>query len=76
MDIKSIKHHTALVPLFAIMGLGMAWVAFKCFHSVGSVNWLKKHEPEEYYRNKQSKFYNQSGIDFSKDGCKAPIYMD
>ena len=79
MDLKSIKHHTALVPLFAIMGLGMTWVTYYCFRLASSttdVNWSKKHEPQEYYRNKQFKFVNPSGIDFAKDGCKAPIYRD
>merc|ERR1711862_916229 len=52
MDLKSIKHHTALVPLFAIMGLGMTWVTYYCFRLASSttdVNWSKRHEPQEYY---------------------------
>ena len=79
MDLKSMKHHTALIPLFAIMGLGMTWVTYYCFRLASSttdVNWSKKHEPQEYYRNKQFKFFNPSGIDYAKDGCKAPIYRD
>eukprot|EP00093_Oithona_nana_P002990 02990.XXX_101774_101356_1 [CDS] Oithona nana genome sequencing. len=79
MDLKSVKHHTALIPLFAIMGLGMTWVAYYCFRLASSttdVNWKKVHTPQEYYRNKQFKFYNSSGIDFEKEGCKAPIYRD
>merc|ERR1712223_446201 len=61
------------------MGLGMTWVTYYCFRLASSttdVNWSKKHEPQEYYRNKQFKFFNPSGMDFAKDGCKAPIYRD
>merc|ERR1712113_1382333 len=48
MDLKSIKHHTALIPLFTIMGLGMTWVTYYCFRLASSttdVNWSKARTP-------------------------------
>ena len=78
MTLASLKHHVALTPLFAIMGAGITFVAAYCWRLAATttdVNWSKKHEPQEAYRNKKFKFLNPSNVDYS-NATKAPIYRD
>ena len=78
MSIASLKHHVALTPLFAIMGAGIVFVCSYCVRLASSttdVNWSKKHEPYEAYRNKKFKFLNPSGVDYS-NSTQAPKYRD
>ena len=77
MTVRSLKHHVALQPLFAIMGGGIAFVMYYCFRLAGNpdVAWRKQETPQESYRNAQYKFLNPNNIDFNK-ACKAPVYKD
>ncbi len=79
MSLKSLKHHSSLIPLFVIMGAGMAFVAAFCLRSVtkaSDISWKKEEAPYNAYQYKQYKFLNPSGIDFKKEGEKIPKYKD
>ena len=69
MTADSLKHHTALQPLFMIMGLGMAFVGayiLRLATKTTDVNWTKQDQPYEYYRNRRFKFIDPNGNDYSK----------
>ena len=79
MTWSSLKHHVALWPLFIIMGGGMTFVAAyigRLASKTTDVNWTKQDEPWNYYKNKQFKFLNATGIDYSKAGNEIPSYKD
>eukprot|EP00088_Acartia_fossae_P010676 TRINITY_DN15337_c0_g1_i1.p1 TRINITY_DN15337_c0_g1~~TRINITY_DN15337_c0_g1_i1.p1 ORF type:complete len:116 (-),score=32.71 TRINITY_DN15337_c0_g1_i1:145-492(-) len=80
---KSLKHHVALQPLFLIMGVGMAFVAAyvgRLASKTTDVNWTKKPMEDQmgYYANRQFKWFNPGGHDYSKLGEKrnAPNYRE
>jgi len=83
ITIKSLAHHKALQPLFFIMGAGMTFVALyigRLASKTTDVNWTKKQMEEQvgYYENRQFKWFNPRGVDYSKisDARGAPKYQD
>jgi len=83
MTMKSIKHHVALQPLFVIMGAGIAFVCLyvgRLASKTTDVNWTKKDIEEQYgyYENRQFKWFNPRGVDYSKisDARGAPNYRE
>ncbi|KAF2354323.1 NADH-ubiquinone reductase complex 1 MLRQ subunit [Trinorchestia longiramus] len=75
---SSLKKHPALIPLYVCLGVGVAMAAFYTFRLAvknPDVQWNKKKDPNEEYRNKQYKFYNQH-IDWSTYQNPAPRYTD
>ncbi len=77
MTIESLKKHKALIPLFVIMGAGIAFVAGYCVRlatRTTDVSWKKEEEPYNAYKSKQFKFLNPSGVDYSKLGTEIPNY--
>ena len=58
--LKSLKHHTALQPLFIIMGAGIVFVALYCGRLASKttdVNWRKKDVEDTYgyYTNRSTR---------------------
>jgi len=83
LTMASLRHHVALQPLFLIMGVGMTFVALyvgRLASKTTDVNWTKKNMEDQvgYYENRQFKWFNPRGVDYSKisDERKAPKYMD
>merc|ERR1712059_173758 len=82
LSIKSLKHHVALQPLFAIMGAGIVFVAVYCAKLATcppDVNWTKdKNHHVDYYVNRQFKFLNPKGVDYTtiSDKRGAPNYTE
>jgi len=80
LTIKSLKHHVALQPLFAIMGAGIIFVGayiFRLASKTTDVNWRKVKDPSEpmkYYENRQFQFLNPAGHDYSKMSDARPKY--
>jgi len=81
--LKSLKHHTALQPLFIIMGAGIVFVALYCGRLASKttdVNWSKRDVEDTYgyYTNRQFKWFNPRGVDYSNisDKRQAPNYKD
>ena len=82
--LKSLKHHTALVPLFVILGGGVVFVVSSAIRSTlktTDINWRKTKdpaEPPEYYKDKQFKMVNPSGVDHANlpDDRKPPNYTE
>eukprot|EP00092_Neocalanus_flemingeri_P019381 GFUD01020995.1.p1 GENE.GFUD01020995.1~~GFUD01020995.1.p1 ORF type:complete len:137 (+),score=30.61 GFUD01020995.1:63-413(+) len=84
MTMKSLKHHTALQPLFIIMGAGIIFVAVYCGRLASKttdINWSKAKDIGDhmgYYNNKQFKMFNPSGADYStmSDKRQEPKYRE
>jgi len=81
MTIKSLKHHTALIPLGVIMGIGMIFVVAFCIRLAvysPDANWSRKtfDECSDYYKDKRMIYFNPRGIDFEKAGKERPNYRD
>lgn len=82
LTMKSLKHHTALQPLFAIIGAGMIMVGayiFRLASKTTDVNWSKTKDPSapmNYYANRQFKFFNPAGVDYSKISTNRPNYEE
>eukprot|EP00088_Acartia_fossae_P040526 TRINITY_DN4218_c0_g1_i1.p1 TRINITY_DN4218_c0_g1~~TRINITY_DN4218_c0_g1_i1.p1 ORF type:complete len:134 (+),score=39.32 TRINITY_DN4218_c0_g1_i1:58-402(+) len=80
LTMKSLAHHKALQPLFAIVGGGMIFVAayiYRLAAKTTDVNWVKNKKVEDvygHYDGKQFKFFNPVGIDYSKYGQDRPKY--
>nr|ALS05198.1 NADH dehydrogenase [Tortanus dextrilobatus] len=80
LTIKSLKHHVALQPLFAIIGAGMIFVGsyvFRLATKTTDINWSKDKNPAgpmSYYENRQFQFLNPSGADYSKMSDVRPKY--
>merc|ERR1712142_77741 len=82
LTIKSLKHHTALQPLFAIMGVGIVFVCAyigRLASKTTDVNWTKAKDLGDhmgYYENRQFKWFNPKGVDYSNisDKRSAPNY--
>jgi len=80
MTAKSLKHHIALQPLFVIMGVGLVFVGAYCFRlatKTTDVNWSKNKDPGNhmgYYDNRQFKWFNPGGADYSKMSDIRPKY--
>merc|ERR1711973_63443 len=78
----SLKKNYSLIPLFVIMGAGtvmMVSYIIRLATKTTDVSWRKPKEgeaPYDYYRGKQFKFLNPSGIDFSKFGTDIPDYRN
>jgi len=76
----SLRHHVALQPLFAIIGGGMIFVGcyiFRLASKTTDVNWTKQKDPAapmNYYENRQFKFFNPSGVDYSHMSDIRPKY--
>jgi hypothetical protein len=81
MTLASLKHHVALQPLFAIMAGGVVFVAVyvgRLALKGPDVQW-KRHElnePWDNLKDKQFKFFNPAGVDFSKFGTARPDYRE
>ena len=64
LTLKSLKHHTALQPLFIIMGVGIVFVAAYCGRLASKttdVNWSKNKDlgdHMEYYNNRYASTEN------------------
>eukprot|EP00092_Neocalanus_flemingeri_P019382 GFUD01020996.1.p1 GENE.GFUD01020996.1~~GFUD01020996.1.p1 ORF type:complete len:136 (+),score=31.62 GFUD01020996.1:63-410(+) len=84
LTVKSIKHHVALQPLFIIMGAGVVFVAVyigRLASKTTDINWFKAKDMGDhmgYYNNKQFKFFNPAGTDYStiSDKRQAPNYRE
>merc|ERR1712142_942581 len=84
LTIKSLKHHTALQPLFAIMGVGIVFVCAyigRLASKTTDVNWTKAKDLGDhmgYYENRQFKWFNPKGVDYSNlsDKRSAPNYRE
>jgi len=84
MTMKSLKHHTALQPLFIIMGAGIVFVIAyvgRLASKTTDVNWTKNKDIGDhmgYYTNRQFKWFNPKGLDYStiSDKRGAPNYKD
>jgi len=83
LTIKSLRHHTALQPLFLIMGVGIAFVTLyvgRLASKTTDVNWAKRDMEDAYgyYENRQFKWFNPRGVDYSNISDKrgAPKYRD
>ena len=75
-SLAGVRHHIALFPLVVSMGLGMAWVVFYSIRTLTKnpdVAWRKQESPWNDYRNKQFKFMNPNGVDFTT-ASKDPEY--
>jgi len=78
--LKSLKHHVALQPLFAIIGAGTVMVCayiLRLASKTTDVNWMKNKDPTapmKYYENRQFKFLNPSGLDYSTLSNDRPKY--
>ena len=75
-SLAGVRHHIALFPLVVSMGLGMAWVVFFSTRTLTrnpDVAWRKQESPWNDYRNKQFKFMNPNGVDFTT-ASKDPEY--
>jgi len=82
LTMKSIKHHKALQPLFAIIAGGMIFVGVylgRLASKTTDINWVKTKDLDAvpgYYEGKQFKFFNPMGVDYSKYGKDRPNYRD
>jgi len=84
LTIKSLKHHTALQPLFIIMGAGIVFVCAyigRLASKTTDVNWTKQKDMGDhmgYYNNRQFKWFNPAGIDYKtiSDKRQAPNYRE
>jgi len=84
LTLKSLKHHVALQPLFVIMGAGIIFVGAyigRLAMKTTDVNWSKAKDMGDhmgYYENKQFKWFNPGGHDYSKlsDKRGAPNYRE
>jgi len=84
MTLKSLKHHTALQPLFVIMGAGIVFVCAyigRLASKTTDVNWTKAKDMGDhmgYYENRQFKWFNPRGTDYStlSDKRNAPNYRE
>jgi len=71
MTLATLKHHTAIQPLFFIMACGITFVAAYCGRLAlkgHDVNFSKKKDPLDpmsYYTNKQFKMFNPTNYDYS-----------
>merc|ERR1712108_34211 len=78
---KSLKHHYALIPLFVIMAIGMAFVAAFCGRLAiysPDTNWTRNDYDNVagYYGGKRHIFFNPYNIDFEKYARERPNYKD
>merc|ERR1712226_458008 len=81
MTAKSMKHHYALIPLFVIMAIGMAFVAAFCARLAiysPDTNWSRDDYDNVagYYGGKRHIFFNPYNIDFEKFARERPNYKD
>ena len=63
MSSASLKHHYSLVPLFVVIGAAMGFVVFyvaRLATRSTDVNWAKKKEPWDEWKDKEFKFINQT----------------
>jgi len=78
LTIASLKKNPSLIPLYGFMALGAALAALytgRLALKNPDVSWSKGSDSNEAYRNKQYKFYNARGVDWSTYECPAPDYM-
>ncbi|XP_063704624.1 cytochrome c oxidase subunit NDUFA4 [Culicoides brevitarsis] len=80
LDMKSLKKHPSLIPLFVIVGGGVLMGAaymIRCATKNPDVSWNRKANPEpnEAYRAKQYKFYSPL-TDYTGLESPAPKYKD
>jgi len=81
LTMKSLQHHVALQPLFAIIGAGLIFVGAyigRLASKTTDVNWTKRkdiYSNMDYYENRQFQFISPSGTDYSKLP-KRPNYLD
>ncbi|KAK4881695.1 hypothetical protein RN001_005014 [Aquatica leii] len=78
LSLSSLKKHRALIPLYAIVGLGCVGAAFYTARLAlrnPDVAWVNKAEgaSNEAYRSKQYKFYSPN-VDYSNMESPAPKY--
>jgi len=84
MTLKTLRHHVALQPLAVIMGGGILFVCAyigRLASKTTDVNWVKAKDLGDhmnYYNNKQFKWFNPCGLDYStlSDKRQAPNYRE
>eukprot|EP00091_Calanus_sinicus_P024812 TRINITY_DN9102_c0_g1_i1.p1 TRINITY_DN9102_c0_g1~~TRINITY_DN9102_c0_g1_i1.p1 ORF type:complete len:113 (-),score=26.07 TRINITY_DN9102_c0_g1_i1:9-347(-) len=82
MTTKSLKHHKALQPLFVIMTGGIIFVTAYCYRQAAKttdINWAKSKDLGDhmgYYDNRQFKWFNPGGHDYSKMSDIRPQYRE
>jgi len=82
MTLSSLKHHVALQPLMIIMAGGITFVALyigRLASKTTDVNWTKAKDlgdHMEYYANRQFKWFNPTGVDYSHLSDVRPKYRD
>eukprot|EP00092_Neocalanus_flemingeri_P008503 GFUD01009160.1.p1 GENE.GFUD01009160.1~~GFUD01009160.1.p1 ORF type:complete len:115 (+),score=30.66 GFUD01009160.1:143-487(+) len=82
MSIKSLKHHKALWPLFITMAGGIVFVCAyigRLASKTTDVNWTKAKDIGDhmgYYNNRQFKWFNPKGLDYSTISDNRPNYRD
>jgi len=82
LTLASVKHHVALQPLFVIMGVGIVFVCAyvgRLASKTTDVNWRKEKDSNtlhSYYENRQFKWFNPRGVDYSTISNNRPNYRD
>jgi len=84
LTLKSLRHHTALQPLAIIMVGGIIFVGAyigRLASKTTDINWTKAKDlgdHMDYYSNKQFKWFNPIGADYStlSDKRNAPKYRE
>lgn len=72
MDVASLRHHTALQPLFVFMAAGLVFVGayvIRLGTKTTDISWTKRDPTvvNEVYADKQFQMLNPAGIDLSAD---------
>jgi len=80
LNIKSLRHHVALQPLFAMLGCGLLFVATwvgRLATKSDDINWSKEKDwstVASYYEGKQLKMLNPGKTDFTAASASRPKY--
>ena len=72
---SGMREHYALQPLAALMIMTLAGVAAYILRMAvfyPDYNFGKKHDPYNYYRERQQKFINMGGVDYKEAGKRIP----
>ena len=79
MSLSSIKTHYSLIPLFAVFGVAMGIVVtyiYRLGALTTDINWSKRQEPFDYYKDRQFKFISTNAKPGSDAVCQAPNYKE
>ncbi|KAJ6634070.1 Cytochrome c oxidase subunit NDUFA4 [Pseudolycoriella hygida] len=78
MNLKTLKKHPALIPLYVCTAVGMSGALYYTLRLATrnpDVAWNRSQFSNEYYRNKQYKFYS-SVRDYTNIDSPAPKYEE